>query len=384
MKPNIKKLIKIAAAAFSGLMLVSSAAVFADDGAEFELYYDFEDYSASPGSGILPDDEYWGIASSTGGTLKQFGSYIEDGNTSMRLLPWAEPVLFFNRIAESGRLHISFDFKTSNPIFDTLILFDDGVTSQDPRYNGHKDLKYSRGPRFQTASGKVSYNAYSATSTDTGGLSVAWNYVPSDVTFNGSEWHRFDMITTDLSKADARVTYYLDGQKININPVYCAKAKGLKSVYLLPNLEKDADGNSPKWTNNDFFIIDNMTARRYFDETGLRGTAEGDGKVGLTNGELTVRLSERVDKSALTPENITIKGGSLNKTLSNFTVEPISNVVSDAIDTNTTDEFKVKFSGDIDMGSYTLTLSDSVVGKSFGLSMVTPVEFRTKPKTKRI
>ena len=40
MKPNIKKLIKIAAAAFSGLMLVSSAAVFADDGAEFELYYE--------------------------------------------------------------------------------------------------------------------------------------------------------------------------------------------------------------------------------------------------------------------------------------------------------------------------------------------------------
>ena len=55
MKPNIKKLIKIAVGVFSGLMLVSSA-VFADDGAEFELYYDFEDYSASFGSGILPDD----------------------------------------------------------------------------------------------------------------------------------------------------------------------------------------------------------------------------------------------------------------------------------------------------------------------------------------
>lgn len=110
---------------------------------------------------------------------------------------------------------------------------------------------------------------------------------------------------------------------------------------MLPNLEKDADGNSPKWTNNDFFIIDNMTARRYFDETGLRGTAEGDGKVDLSNGELTVRLSERVDKSVLTADNMTIKGGTLNKTLSNFTVEPISNVVSDAIDTNTTDEFKV-------------------------------------------
>ena len=202
MKPNIKKLIKIAVGVFSGLMLVSSA-VFADDGAEFELYYDFEDYSASLGSGILPDDEYWGLSSATGGTLKQFGSYIEDGNTSMRLLPWAEPVLFFNRIAESGRLHISFDFKTSNPIFDALLLLDDGRTSQDPRYNGHNDLKYARGPRFLTKSGKVSYNAYNATSTDPGGLSVAWNYVPSDVTFNGREWHRFDMITTDLSKSRA-------------------------------------------------------------------------------------------------------------------------------------------------------------------------------------
>ncbi len=29
-----------------------------------------------------------------------------------------------------------------------------------------------------------------------------------------------------------------------------------------------------------------MTARRYFDETGLRGTVEGDGKVDLSNGEL--------------------------------------------------------------------------------------------------
>ena len=53
MKPNIKKLIKIAAAAFSGLMLVSSAAVFADDGAEFEPHYDFEDYNAALGSGYL-------------------------------------------------------------------------------------------------------------------------------------------------------------------------------------------------------------------------------------------------------------------------------------------------------------------------------------------
>ena len=206
MKPNIKKLIKITAAAFSGLMLVSSAAAFADDGAEFELYYDFDNYNAALGSGILPDNEYWGMSSSDSGNAQQFGSYTEDGNTAMRLLPWAGPALFFNRIAESGRLHISFDFKTSNPIFDTMIMFDDGVTSQDPRYSGFKALKYSRGPRFETTSGRVSYNAYSATSTDPGGLSSAWNYVPSDVTFNGSEWHRFDMITTDLSQADARVT----------------------------------------------------------------------------------------------------------------------------------------------------------------------------------
>ena len=100
MKPNIKKLIKIAAAAFSGLMLVSSAAVFADDGAEFELYYDFEDYSAALNSGILPDNEYWGMSSSSSYYVKNFGSYTEDGNTAMRLMPWAEPVLFFNRIAK--------------------------------------------------------------------------------------------------------------------------------------------------------------------------------------------------------------------------------------------------------------------------------------------
>lgn len=361
-------------------LAVPFVGVYADDGAEFELFYDFEGYKAEPGSGILPDNEYWSTTSSTSGNKLQFGSYTEDGNTAMKLLPWAGAILFFNRIAESGNLHISYDIKVSNPIFDVAMILDDGVTSQDPRFNGHSTLKYSRGPKFQTHSECIVYNNYSATSTDPGGLSVAWNYVQSDVEYkNTTEWHRFDMVTTDLSKADARVTYYIDGKKVNENPVYCAKAKGLKSFTLLPNLEKDPKtGESFKWTKDDFVIIDNVAVRRYFDDKGLRGTALNGAKTDLNNGELTVRLSERVNKDLITPENITIKGGVNSAEFTNFTVAANSDKVSkDGL----CDTFTVKFNGDIDMGSYELMLNSSVTGEYLNLPMVTPVTFRTNPKT---
>lgn len=384
-KKTFKNLAKAAAAVTAGIMLITPT-VLADDNAEFELFYDFEDFNANYYSNILPD-EHWDFRATTNRKVASFQE--ESGNKTLQLGGWQSGILFFDRLITSGKMHISFDIKMSSDNLRTLFILEDGRINagkgDELRESGMAANKYSRTFRLFGDTGEVFYNKQNGRDeTYTGNLTIGWTDFKSEGFSNMDfkQWHRIDMVTTEMSKSDARIQYYIDGQPVLPKPLYFAESAGFKGFYIYNYAGKNSSGGELTVTDaNDYVLVDNLSGKRYFDEVGLRGKPQGDGKVELTNGEMTVRLTERVDKELLTKDNMTIKGGVNNKTLTNYTVQTIDDSINKD---GTTDRFKVKFSGEIDMGSYTITLSDKIKGTSLELPMITPIEFRTAPKIKHI
>lgn len=366
-KNIVKKTLSFLLAVCLGVSVLSTA-VFADD-LEFGMFYDFEGYG-----GGAPD-ENWRTHNGSSGVNKMMGK-TENGNGYATMAFYSYAGLFFNRIADSGILHISYDAKVSTNRLNFEQTFMTGMS--DGLYNsGFGTANYSRGVTVNGNTGAVTYRRNESTGTigDRGAATVTADM--QGETFDFTQWHRFDIITTDLSKSDATIAYYIDGVPVLDSPLGVSNTKGIKGLwfYITHNPEL-----GDCYDNRDYMMIDNLSVERYYDEAGLRGTVEGSGKVAISGGELTVRLSERVNPDLLTPGNITISGGLSDKRVTDFTVEPINDTFGDLYD-GTVQKFKIHFNGELEMGHYSLSLGSSVTGTSLKKKMVTPVSFRTDSKT---
>lgn len=361
------------------LFALNPYGVYADDDTELDLFYDFEGYEADFRSGILPD-EHWGTNNTSSMNKLWFGSYEENGNTALKIGSKAGSELFFDRLITSGSMHISYDFIINNPKSSVLMLFEDGNGPSGLRESGFANMNYSKTVRISSDTGKITYYFDSTKPEDKASM-TRWVLTESNVSANTNEWHRFDMVTSDMSKSTVHADYYIDGQKINENPVYFANSKGFKALSFLVEPLKDASGQTYNLSSSEYLLVDNLSVTRHFNDNGLRAVIEGNGKVEMNNGELVVRLSERVDSSLLTEDNINVRGGMSDKIIENYSVEPIVNAISeDYPDDNLTDKFKINFHEELEMGTYELSLSDTVKGTSLQLPMLKPVKFRTDSK----
>ena len=185
--------------------------------------------------------------------------------------------------------------------------------------------------------------------------------------FAHKEWHRIDIIITDISGQSGGASYYMDGQLINPTPIDCAPADGFKSFGLFCNTPTGLT------STGDYCLMDNLSVTRTFTGDGLQLHAIGADRVALQDGSLELRLSERVDPSLLTEENIVIYNESTGLRVLNFNL-------SDVHDSG----FRVNFQGEIDAGRCAIQLSDSIVGEITQNPVRTDVQFRTEAEVEHV
>lgn len=342
---------------FAGILAVPAAA---DDGEEFELLYDFEEYNAEVGSRVMPD-ENWDYEP-TNGNRHKFGSYydIQTGNTALQIAYQGEPMLWFGRTVSEGKLHVSFKFQFIGETRNCMPMFYDGRTAggaYDISIDNYSKIGFLNSPVgglrwYQTDPGST--NAFSM---------IGWNAQTSDLEIVAGKWYRFDMITTEISAEDACADYYLDGVRINQSPVYFAQSLGFKSLAF-----RCEGGN-----NGDVMLLDDVRVSRFFGEEGITGSIQGNKQVSLENGSLNIVLSENVDVEMLISENIKITNITAGCAVTDF-------IVSDVKENS----FTIQFTGTLMPGIYNLILDEDIRGGVLNTHMIKPVEFRTEYQTEEI
>lgn len=339
----------------------SAWTAFADDSAEFEYYYDFEDYSAGLSSRVMPD-ENWSYEK-TNGSRHKFGAYEnpQTGDKSMQIAYGGEPILWFNRNVTEGKLHISFNFSFTGAGRRCLVMLYDGRKANDAYTIGVEDTYYSKAAYINSPAGKLRWYQTDPGSDNAFSM-IGWNAQTSDKEIEVGKQYRMDIITTEIGSSDASANYYLDGQPINETPVYFSQSKGFKALAFRCEGEND----------DSVMLLDNVRVNRFFGEEGITGTIKGSNQIPHENGELEIALSEQVDPTLLTPENITVTNRATGETVSGFDVINAS-----------ADGFTVKFTETLKSGTYTLMLSDRVRGGVLNSKMTVPVEFRTEYRSER-
>ncbi len=341
--------------------LIPTWTAFADDGAEFEYYYDFGNYSAGMASRVMPDDN-WSYEK-TNGSRHKFGSYedAETGNVSMQIGYGGEPILWFHRNVTAGKLHISFNFSFTGAGRRCLVMLYDGRKANDAYTIGIEDTYYSKAAYINSPAGKLRWYQTDPGSDNAFSM-IGWNAQTSDKAIEVQKQYRMDIITTEIGSSDASANYYLDGQLINESPVYFSQSKGFKALAFRCEGENDSST----------MLLDNVRVKRFFGEEGITGTVKGSSQIPRENGELEIALSEQVDPALLIPANITVTNRATGENVGGFDVISAS-----------ADGFKIKFTETLKSGTYELMLSDSVRGGVLNSKMTTPVEFRTEYRTER-
>lgn len=328
------------------LSVMSYSNAFADDSAEINIFYDFEGYSS-----VGAFDAEWSKINNSG----LFCGYVEDnGNYAMKLSKGAFSTLYLGQNISKGRLHISLDVKI---VSDTMRLFVYGYDGRDntDELTGESQLSHMLYINH-TVPGDILYDQ----SSNAGESWVGYDRNKYSGEYDWKEWHRFDIITTDLSGTGAYADYYIDGIKMNSDDEKgtISSSKGLKGLCL-----QATEGSS-----NDYLLVDNVSIHRFMNSNGLGGTIEQK-KVATNNGEVNIRLTDIVDEPDIKEENISITHKASGKQLSNFYVDNV-----------TKNSFSIKFEGEIATGTYNIALKEQIRGKITGLPMTELLTFKTEYK----
>jgi len=328
----------------------------ADSGVDYYYYCDFENYDAPFGSGVVPDHNWkWR-------TNKNFGSFIdpETGSKCLRLNPEATVDLFFGQLINSGTLHISFYVKfTGDTKYITTRMYD-GTDTGDAN-TIVSNTAYSKTININREGPKEDGTTLLQYYTSMQG----WTLQPTDIKYTHREWHRFDLVFSSLGTGSANAVYYVDGKQVNATPVPCSTVKGFKTFSVF------SGNNLSGIVGDDFCLVDNVEVRHWIGETGLRMLIDQDKRVAFHNGELDVRLSEPVDVSLITKENISITNQATGEQIKEFSISDIRQ-----------DRFKIRFDEELFPGGrYSVVFVQTVVGSIFKKPMLSAVEFRTQHKT---
>jgi|GEM_PF-1765262 len=337
--------------------LIPHCTVLADDGEAFSFFYDFENYKAEVGSGIQPDSNWIFLTNLSG--RKNYGSYYDpvENNTAMQIRSSGEPVLMFGRNVTQGKLHISFDIKFSANTRRVLVLFYDGRSGDDATTiltDNYSKTIFLNSPE----AGQIRY-FISSNVTSTQSM-MGWDYRIANINYDALQWHRIDIVTTEISDSKANANYYIDGQLINEYPVYFSSSKGFKSFAL--RCESLSDSSAP-----DYVLVDNLSVTRYYGEKGIEGKVIGSDRVPLENAEIEIKLSENINPDMLIPNNIKITNTVSGEEITDFDVVEAS-----------ANRFKIKFNQKLKSGVHTLMLSSNIRGGVLNSCMLKPVEFRTE------
>lgn len=287
-------------------------------------FYDFDGYTGAVGSGSGPD-ENWGCF---GG--KSFGAYNSDDEhgTVMKMKAGSEPSFLFGEKVNSGRVQLSFDAKMTNENIRTMIFFYDG------RQDEITNMDYYSKPLY--------LNCYAPNTLQYYTPPTSWTYKLADVEYNSTEWHHFDIISTELSESTASVNVYMDGQQLNMEPLNIASSKGLHTWSF-----KCAGITGTTTGAEDGMLLDNVLVRRFAKDSGFIASITDGSRFPVENGRISVVTSERL-KTPPTAENIVIRNTVTGKTVTNFRVENY-----------TGQSFDIVFNGKVDYGRHNISFKNT-------------------------
>ncbi len=357
----MKKIKNFAICCIALMIMLAAAVAYADDGKEINKFYNFNDYTAEVGSDIMPDDNWDYLAQGS----NQFGSAFAD-DEHQRVLKannGSAPHFYFGQSLTTGNIHISFEAKmlsTSQRLISRWYHQRKWGTATLPRRTEASESGYSMLLSINQVPN--AFRWYQKPGKDTTSM-LGWDQMKSDESFDFTQWHRFDIITNGLSGNDCYANIYLDGVKMNETPIYFGASEGFHTFGF--KTEVGDGGSNPLGA-----YIDNVNIHRFSGTESLDMNITSDERVALNDGKLKVNLSDFVDTSDLTKDNIKIsqKGGG---SISNFSITPDANGGG----------FDVNFSGAIEPGRYEIRLSNNVRGKLTGAASGDALTFKTDFKT---
>ncbi len=343
-------LIVISIQLFTGL-------AYADNGLEINLFYSFDSYQGETGEN---PDENWKAKNAS---LSGYSSFMDDGNPCMKIMKGAEPSLLFGQVATSGELHISLKLKVPDSSMTPTIALYDGREPGDTALADTVATAWSKtmvlntdklvsddGYVFSNQPGAVSYH------TDGRDDLECFKIEASQHTFDFTQWHRFDIVTTTMASGRGTANYYIDGIKINPTPLSFGYCQGFKSITIKAN----ANGG-----NDSYLLLDDISVRRYYEDKGVEAIVNEGKGVERDCPEFNVYLTDMVDSSLLTKDNIVIMNISSGQAVEDFAVTH-----ADA------SSFGIKINQELNPGVHTVFVKN-LRGTVSGASMTAPGEFRT-------
>ena len=352
------KKIRLALAVLLVAAFFGGCLAFADDGGETTMFYNFDGYTADVGSRVFPDSNW--TAFENGQYFRYGGFYDEaEDNYALKIPCGAEPTLLFGDLFTSGILHVSFRAKLSNDDLTPMFILYDGRLPGKTTLGGDNYSKTFR----MNAGGDVGSLKYYYNGKSNGENLACWETVTSDITADFKDWHRFDIITTDMSLSGATINYYIDGRKINQDRITFTYSKGFKgfAVRVTPN------------TGSGYVLLDDVRIRRSFSETGIEGQLVGSSRVSRNSPTMQIVFSEGVDETLLTKENMSITNALNGSEITDFDILE-----------KTKYSVKIGINTELSSGVYKFNLSSDIKGDISGESMLKGVEFRTEYKTAQI
>lgn len=317
------------------------------------FFNDFEGYTASINSGVGPDDN-WIAISGSGKT--RFGAYDtndEGHNTVLAETDNGEASLYLGGKVVDGKIHIAFDVKMTSNQMQLLPLFYNGRASNDL-----SDINVANYGKAVYLNG-LAPDTLSHFTTLTG-----WTQVESPLPYTSTEWHRFDIISTDMTGDKGTLLYYMDGQQVNSTAIGMTTFGGMLTLSFRTEALSDDTA-----TADDMVFIDNVYVHKFSGEETLAAHIQGNKRIDTTDGSFTAVLTDRVDPATLTKDNITIRNKESGKSVVNYDIIPTSDR-----------SFKVQFNGEITPGRYSLSLSDAIKGIMFPNMVSSVTEFSTDYK----
>ncbi len=333
----------------------------AKPGSEKVMFYDFNNYSATPGSHEFPD-EYWGAVDNGHGN---YGSAYDSDldSTVLRSKQGAWTLLYFGELFNEGKLHVSFDMRVEsgeNPASGLVRLYDGRGTTgpmeivPDPK-TGYNDIASNV---FTWSAND--YKIYYLEGWMNGGVDmISWrNNVLPPVEADATEWHHFDLTFGEMTEVGAQAWYYMDGVKMNSNPIYFTTgSKGFKALQF-------------NVTGGDMYL-DNVYVHRYYDSTeNLIATINGGEGVETVEPTLDIKFCEKVSADDITEDKIVIERSVDGYKISDFEILSKDD-----------QSVKIKVNETLQSGLYTFKAA-GLTGVYTGCVMNKAIDFRTAFQTK--
>lgn len=256
----IRKILNTLIAVFMVICISMPSIGISADNNYINLFNSFSGYSEIANDGRLPD----GVTVLRNYRKENLSAYSDSSaryDSALRIGYRAEPIIPFNKLINSNKLHISFDIKATDVNFRNIYIgFYDGRSKpDDPNY--FDEFKYSM--TIVIERGKIMYMKVDENKTQSVDI-LAWNRIDSGLTYEANKWYSIDYVF-DFEKQE--LNYYVDGKLLNKTPVGTTAAKGLKSLFFRCEVPKDSDGNEfTGYKEQDAaFIVDNISIDEYRD-----------------------------------------------------------------------------------------------------------------------